>query len=133
MTKLLSCLVGVLMIAFACACGGALPASPTAVAPGPTAAALADTVSATPAITLQSDNTASPASVSVHAGGTVLVTNASGHYLLLRSYNCTEFSSMGLAAGASRHTMPFNPAGKSCDYFAYYNSQKVDIGQVNVQ
>lgn len=133
MTKSLCLIAGsVVVLGFAAACSSALPAAPTTANATAPATPLADLAS-TPVVTLQPNNTASPSSVTVAAGNTVLFSNQSGHAVLLRSYNCSEFSSMGLQNGVSRHTMPFNPAGKTCDYFAFYNAQKVDVGRVVVE
>jgi len=72
-------------------------------------------------VTLQPDGTASPAVVSVAAGHTILMVNNSSQYVLIRSSNCSQFSSMGLQAGDEQHTMPFRVAGKTCNYYAYRN------------
>jgi len=83
---------------------------------------------------LQADGTASPAVVTVWARQTVLMVNNSSRHVSINSYNCTQFSSMGLEPGASRHTMPFYPAGKTCDYSAYDGyPKKIFEGQVKVQ
>jgi hypothetical protein len=88
-----------------------------------------------PVVTLKSDLTADPATVSVTAGQTVLVVNNSARYVRMRSSNCTEFLSMGLQPGVSRHTMPFDPAGKTCDYFVWDTnwSRKIFVGRIVVQ
>jgi len=128
------------------ACGGPTPLAPSqlsnpgaAVAQLPTsteASAVAPrltTQSTEVVVTLQPDGTASPAVVSVAAGHTILMVNNSSQYVRIRSFNCSQFSSIGLQPGASLHTMPFMPAGKTCDYFAWGNyPQKIFQGQVNV-
>ena len=67
------------------------------------------------------------------AATSILFNNQSSRYVLMRSFNCTEFSIVGLQAGVSRYTMPFNPAGKACDYFAYDYPKKIFVGRVYVQ
>jgi len=86
-----------------------------------------------PVVTLQPDLTADPATISVAAGYTVLVVNNSTRYVRMRS-NCSEFITMGLQPGVSRHTMPFETAGQTCDYFVWDTnwSRKIFVGTVNV-
>ncbi len=114
------------------ACAKETPTAPSIVSGDVSGARTADLTS-TPTVTLLPDLTASPAQVTVAVGDTVLFANQSGRALLLRSYNCSEFSTMWLDPGMSRHTMPFNPAGKTCDYFAYSYPQKIFVGRVYVQ
>jgi hypothetical protein len=127
------------------ACGGDMPLAPSqlnneraavqaptstgssASAPTLTTASTSEVV-----VTLQSDGTASPSVVSLPAGKTILMVNNSSQYVRIRSYNCSQFSSIGLQPGASLHTMPFTPAGKTCDYFAWDYPRKIFQGQVNV-
>lgn len=83
-------------------------------------------------VTLQPDLTVSPAVVGVAAGRTILMVNNSSRYVLLRSYNCSQFSSMQLESGASKHTMPFTMPGKTCEYFVWDYPQKIFQGKVSV-
>jgi len=127
------------------ACGGPTPLAPSqlsnpgaAVAQLPTsteASAVAPrltTQSTEVVVTLQPDRTVSPSAVSIPEGQTVLVVNNSTQYVRIRSYNCSEFSALGLQPGVSRHTYPFRPAGKTCDFFVYDYPQKIFQGQVMV-
>jgi hypothetical protein len=127
------------------ACGGNMPLAPSQLnderaaavetptstessAPAPT---LMPASTSEVVVTLQPDGTASPAAVSVPVGQTILMVNQSSQYVLIRSYNCSQFSAMQLAPGAAKHTMPFTTAGKTCDYFAYGPyPQKIFQGQV---
>lgn len=132
MTKRFSmCAVGGLMIVWTLGCAQQTPSAPTIASDDVSGARMAD-VTSSPTIMLMPDLTANPAQVAVPAGVTVLVSNQSGRYVLLQS-NCSEFSTMGLQAGASRHSWPFNPAGKTCNYFAYKYPQKIFVGSVYVQ
>ena len=137
---------GIGMALLTLACGGEMPLGPdqlnnerTAVvqapmssAPSPSAPTLTTASTSEVVVTLQPDLTASPAVVSVPAGNTILMVNNSSQYVLIRSYNCSQFSSIGLQPGASLHTMPFTPAGKTCDYFAWDYPRKIFQGRVNV-
>jgi hypothetical protein len=128
------------------ACGGPMPLGPGQLNDNRAAAAQApmSSTSSTSApklttastsevvVTLQPDYTASPAMVSLPAGETILIVNNTSQYVLIRSYDCSEFSSMGLQPGVSRHTMPFTPAGETCHYFAWHYPRKDFQGQVNV-
>jgi hypothetical protein len=114
------------------ACAKETPTAPSFVSDDVSGARTAD-VTSEPTVTLLSDLTASPSEVAVQAGGTLLVTNQSGRAVLLRSFNCSEFYNIWLQSGSSRHTLPFNPAGKACDYFAYDYPQKIFVGRVYVQ
>ena len=110
--------------------------SPTA--PAASSAAIAsdgtDLTSASFRVTLLPDLTASPSSLSVASGYKVLFVNNSGRGVALHSYNCTEFTYMSLNAGYSKNTLPFRPAGKVCDYFAYDNDyRKIFEGRITVQ
>jgi hypothetical protein len=98
-----------------------------------TSAAETSSTSPEPTVTLQEDLTADPAVISVQSGQSVLMVNNSTRYVLVRSYNCSQFSSMGLQPGVSRHTMPFYTAGKTCDYFVWDYPRKIFNGSVNVQ
>ena len=85
------------------------------------------------AVTLNSNNTATPSTLAVAAGYKVLFTNNSGRPVALHSYNCSEFSYMSLNAGYSKNTLPFSPAGKTCDYTAYdANYQPIFVGRITV-
>ena len=113
--------------------GRAAVEAPTSTASSASAPTLTTQYISDATVTLQPDGTASPAVVSVAAGHTILMVNNSSKYVLIRSFNCSEFSSMGLQPGDEQHTMPFRPAGKTCDYFAWGNyPQKTFQGQVNV-
>ena len=138
---------GIVIAVLTVACGGDMPLSPSqlnneraaametptstdssASAPTLTTAYVSDAV-----VTLQPDGTASPAVVSVAVGHTIMMVNNSSQYVLIRSYNCSQFSTMGLQPGVARYTMPFRPAGKTCEYFAYGDySQQIYKGQVNI-
>jgi hypothetical protein len=83
-------------------------------------------------ITLQPDGTASPAVVSVAVDHTILMVNKSSKYVRVRSSNCGEFATMGLQPGGSSHTMPFRPAGKTCEYHVSAYPNMIYQGQVNV-
>jgi hypothetical protein len=124
---------GVVLMVWTVGCSRAAPTAPMEVGGAASAAQAVDATTAESVVTLMADTTASPSQVTVPNGSTILITNASGRYVLLRSFNCSEFSSMGLQAGASRHTMPFNPGGKTCDFFAYDYPKKIFVGQVHVQ
>jgi hypothetical protein len=108
--------------------------APTDLATNFTSAAETRSTSPEPTITLQADLTADPEVISVLSGQTVLMVNNSTRYVLVRSYNCDEFSSMGLQPGVSRHTMPFYYAG-TCDYFVWDTnwSRKIFQGKVDVR
>ena len=124
--------VGMMMLTMACA--REMPAGPSAVSVEVPAPQPANATSDEPTITLMPDNTASPSSVTVQPGDTILVRNNSGRYVLLRSYNCSEFSTMGLQNGAARHTWPFDPGTRTCDFYAFASyTQKIFVGQVHVQ
>ena len=86
-------------------------------------------------VSLLPDKTASPSTVEVTAGARVWFTNRSGDHVRLHSYNCSEFNMMGLYDGTSKNTLPFSPAGKTCDYFAWEEnwSRKIFQGRVVVK
>lgn len=87
-----------------------------------------------PVVTFESDGTARPATVTVPEGGKVLMVNNTARYVLVRSTYCSQFSSVGLQPGASIHTRPFYPSGKTCPYWVWQNyPQKTHEGVVNVQ
>jgi hypothetical protein len=115
---------------------GCARSSPTAPASSSAAIASDEGVALTSSsytVTLWPDLTASPSSLSVVSGYQVLVANKSGRNVSLRSYNCSEFNYMALNSGYSKYTLPFRPAGKSCDYSAYdANYQKIFVGRVTV-
>jgi hypothetical protein len=123
-------------------CARETPTAPSALsvdASGASSAADSSGVSSTaltttsyPVVTLQPDLTANPALVTVQAGAKVLMVNNSTQYVLVRSY-CPEFGTMGLQPGVSRHTNPFYPAGKTCDYFVFDYPRKIFVGQVAVK
>ena len=135
-----SSLIGVGMLVMSFGCARDTPLSPSEVndaGSGTQASELAATAAATstPVVRLQSDLTASPSSVNVSAGYKVLIANESSRNVRLHSYNCSEFQAILLAPGASKHTSPFSPAGKTCDYFAWDTnwSRKIFGGRVTVQ
>jgi hypothetical protein len=85
-------------------------------------------------VTLNADNTATPSSLAVASGYKVLFVNNSGRGVSLHSYNCSEFTYMDMGAGYSQNTLPFRPAGKTCDYLAYDDSyRKIFEGRITVQ
>jgi hypothetical protein len=86
-------------------------------------------------VTLQADLTANPALVTVRAGDPVLMVNNSARVVRIHSYNCSEFSAIWLSPGVAKHTIPFNPTGKTCDYFAWDTnwSRKIFQGKVDVR
>jgi hypothetical protein len=127
------------------ACGGDMPLAPSQLNNGRAAVAEAPMSSASSAaaprltiqsaevvVTLQPDRTVSPSSVSIPEGQTVLVVNNSTQYVRIRSFNCSEFAALGLQPGVARHTYPFRPAGKTCDFFVYDYPQKIFPGHVTV-
>jgi hypothetical protein len=95
--------------------------APTSTGSSTSAPTLSTASTSEVVVTLQSDGTASPNLVSVAAGYTILMVNNSSQYVLIRSSNCSQFSSMGLQPGNEQHTMPFRVAGKTCNYYAYRN------------
>lgn len=128
--------IGAGMLAFTIGCAREMPLGPSDLSAGVSGVASnALITSSYPVVTLQPDLTVDPAVVTVPVGDKVLMVNNSTRYVLVRSYNCTQFSTMGLQPGVSRHTMPFYPAGKTCDYFVsdYPNPNKIFVGQVVVQ
>ena len=118
-------------LAFTVGCARQAPTAPSEPSVSVGAAPLSD-LTDTPVVTLQADLTANPAMVTVTAGNTVLFVNNSNQYVRMRSA-CTEFLTLALAPGASRHTTPFTPAGKTCDYFVWNWPEKIFVGQVFVQ
>jgi ABC-type Fe3+-hydroxamate transport system substrate-binding protein len=118
--------------------GGCARNSPTAPEqPAATAVAPDDGAALTSSaytVALNPDRTASPATLAVASGYSVLFVNNSGVPVALHSYNCSEFTYMSLYPGYSKRTLPFSPAGKTCDYFAYdSNYQKMFVGRIIVQ
>jgi hypothetical protein len=93
------------------------------------------TTTSTPVVTLNSDLTASPSSVTVSAGYRVLMVNESSRIVRMHSYDCSEFRVIYLDPGQSRYTLAFSPAGKTCNYLAWDTgwSRKIFEGQVTVQ
>ncbi|PYR94141.1 MAG: hypothetical protein DMF84_06200 [Acidobacteria bacterium] len=90
------------------------------------------TTTSYPIVTLQPDLTADPPLVTVRAGDPVLMINNSAQFVRIRSSNCSEFSAVWLNPGASKHTWPFSPAGKKCDYFVWNWPDRVFEGQIAV-
>ena len=126
--------VALAVVLIAGGCGRQAPTAPES--PNATAVASEDGAALTsPAysVTLQSNLTATPATLSVASGYKVLFVNNSGRAVSLHSYNCSQFNYMDLYAGYSKNTLPFSPAGKACDYFAYdANYQKIFAGRITV-
>ncbi len=142
--------IGVALLTLSVGCSEmASPVAPSSITPvavstggsssadvsGATGVSTTSAISSYPTVTLQADLTASPSSVTVAAGSKVLITNNSSRYVRLFSSNCGEFSAMQLQPGVSKHTWPFNAAGKTCDYYAWDTnwSRKIFVGQVAVQ
>jgi len=129
--KLWLSMIGVGMLTLTVGCAREMPVGPSELNGEVSGTAL---VSSEYVVTLAPDNTASPASLSVMAGYSVLFVNNSGRPIAVHSYNCSEFIYTSINAGYSKYTRPFNPAGKTCDYFAYNASyEKIFIGQVSVR
>lgn len=114
--------------------GCASPTAPTAAAYVPPPAELS-LATGYPVVTLLPDLTANPAEVTVTSGSRVKMVNKSGRATWIHSYNCSEFQMMGLNPGTSRNTLPFSPAGKTCDYFAWNDdwTRKMFEGRVHVR
>ena len=126
--------LGGLMIVWTVGCAQQTPSGPSVVSDSVSGARTVEaTASSTPVVTLRPDLTANPAEVTVPVGGSVLFSNQTANYVLMRSSNCSEFQIVGLQAGVSRYTWPFYPGGKKCDYYAYKNGQEVFVGRVYVQ
>lgn len=122
--------VGLMMLSVGCTERAFI--APTDLVSNTTVGAATSSTSQETVVTLQADLTADPPVVAIPVGNTVLMVNNSTRYVLIRSYNCTQFSSMGLQPGVSRHTMPFYTAGKTCEYFAWDYPQKIFQGKVEV-
>ena len=128
--------MGIGLLVFSLGCSEGAPSAPTSLASNDVSAAMGASASTTysyPVVTLEPDLRAHPASVTVPAGDKVLFVNNSGLYVFIRSYNCSQFSSLRLQPGTSNHTMPFYTAGKTCDFFVWDYPQKNFVGQVHVQ
>jgi len=128
--------IGVGMLVLSVGCTERAGIAPTELASNTAVGGAAtSTTYESPVVTLQPDLTADPATVSLEAGYTVLFVNNSAQTVKLHSYNCTETGNINLSPGYSRHTLPFNPAGKTCDYFAWDTgwSRKIFVGQIKVQ
>ena len=136
---------GIVIAVLTVACGGDMPLSPSqlnnerAAAETPTSTksptsppTLTTQYISDATVTLQPDGTASPAVVSVGVDHTILMVNKSSKYVRVRSSNCGEFATMGLQPGGSSHTMPFRPAGKTCEYHVSAYPNIIYQGQVNV-
>jgi hypothetical protein len=126
--------IGLGMLTWTVGCARENPVAPSnlnaRVAGGPLSEL---TTTSYPVVTLQPDLTANPSVVTVQAGKPVLMVNNSTRYVLVRSYNCDEFLILGLQPGVSRYSWPFQPAGKTCDYFVWDYPRKIFVGQVVVQ
>jgi hypothetical protein len=129
--------IGVGMLTLNIGCARETPLSPSEVndaGSGTQAPELAATAADSyPVVTLEEDLTANPSTITVQAGSKLLVVNNSARYVRMRS-NCSEFITMGLQPGDSRHTMTFEPAGQNCDYFVWDTnwSRKIFNGRVVV-
>ena len=119
----------------AAGCGAEPTVGPTSLAAELGSSDQLAATAGTPVVTLQSNLTVSPARVSVKAGYPVRMVNNSGRGVRVHSENCSEFSLMGLTPGASKNTIGFKPAGKTCDYFVWDTnwSRRIFVGQVVVE
>ena len=127
---------GILLLLFSLGCSQGAPTAPSSLARedvGIASGSTASTTSSYPVVTLEPDLRAHPASVTVTPGDKVLFVNNSGIHVYVRSYNCSQFSSMLLQPGTSNHTMPFNTAGKTCNYFVWDYPRKNFEGTVAVR
>jgi hypothetical protein len=129
--------VGVGLLTFTLGCSEGAPGAPTSLARsdfGDSTAVLAATI-APGSVTFQPDLTASPSSITVPADSKLLMINRSGRYVVLQSYKCSEFRSIALADGYAKHTLPFSPAGKTCDYFVWTDNRtrKIFAGEILVR
>jgi hypothetical protein len=128
---------GMCLLTFTLGCSQQGPTAPSSLASEDLDTALGSTASTTssyPVVTLEPDGRVNPASVTVPVGGKILMVNHSPQYLLIRSYNCSQFATMGLRAGAARHTMVFYDGGVTCDFFAWQEyGKKWYEGQVTVR
>lgn len=129
--------MGIGLLMFSLGCSESAPTAPSNLAAndvspvGSTASTYSD-----PVVTLEPDLRAYPNSVTVTAANWEVVwfVNNTNKYWLIRSYNCSNFSTMGLQPGAKRYTEPFYLAGRTCDFYAYDGyPNKVFVGQVIVQ
>jgi hypothetical protein len=129
--------VGVALVIVAAGCSS--PTAPTSARPDAYVSAPAEMSlesGTVPVVTLLPDLTVSPAEVSVASGSRVRMVNNSGRSVWMHSYNCSEFQMMALRAGYSKNSLPFKPAGKTCDYFAWADdtwSRKIFEGRVHVR
>ena len=131
--KTWSSLIGVAMLTLTLGCARQTPLAPEDLGSAISDARVELATTGGPVVTLMPDLTANPAEVTVPVGGSVLFSNQTAGYVLMRSSNCSEFSIVGLQAGVSRHTFPFYPGGRTCNYYAYKYPQKVFVGRVYVQ
>lgn len=127
--------IGLLMLSLGCSDGP--PSAPSTLASNDFGAALGSTAStySYPVVKLEPDMRAYPDRVTVVAANrdAVWFVNNTSQYWLIRSYNCSNFSTMGLQPGAWRYTEPFYHPGKTCDFYAYDEyPHKVFLGQVVV-
>jgi hypothetical protein len=127
--------IGVGMFAVNLGCARETPLSPSEVNDAVSGTQGSELTTTSTMVTLTSDLTASPSSVTVSAGSKVLVFNQSGRYAKVHSYNCSEFSGVNLPDGTWIHTWVFTPAGKTCDYFVWdvNRSRKLFEGKVLVE
>jgi hypothetical protein len=135
-TKSMVAVIGAGLVSFTLGCARETPLAPSASSSEVAMAETSElTTSSTPTVTLLSDLTVSPPSVTVRAGYKVMMVNKSGRYAVIRSSNCSEFNMMNLPDGRFLNTSVFRPAGKTCDYYAWDDnwSGKIFTGQVVVQ
>jgi hypothetical protein len=129
---------GILLLLFGVGCSQGAPTAPSSPARedfGTASGSTASTTSSYPVVKLEPDLRAYPARVTVVAANrdAVWFVNNTSKYWLIRSYNCSNFSTMGLQPGASRYTKPFYLPGRTCDFYAYDEyPHKVFLGQVVV-
>lgn len=125
--------VGIGVLAFHLGCSHDVPTAPSRVVGSnfSVSTVVASTI-APGSVTFQPDQTANPASITVPADSKLLMINRSGQYVRLHSSNCSEFRSIGLFNGESKHTLPFTPAGKTCNYFAFTDNRTRRIFQGEV-
>lgn len=128
--------IGLTAMLAASGCGANPPTAPSSMAVEISGADATAATTSYPVVTLQSDLTVSPASVTVNAGTPIRMVNNSSRGVRFHSGNCSEFSLMALSPGASKNTIGFKPAGKTCEYFVWEDStrtRKIFAGQVVVQ
>jgi hypothetical protein len=130
--------MGIGVLAFNLACSEGAPTAPSTLprndVGATTSGELASTI-APGSVTFQPDLTANPQTITVPVDSKLLMINRSGRYVRLHSPNCWEFQAIALLDGYSKHTEAFEPAGKTCDYFAWTDNRtrKIFVGRVEVR